>query len=334
MDRYMKNVQPFADFEKEIAEIEERYFTFLNSLPVNLAESGNTQFYERSKKREGNPCIAFYIPFWFAELFDYEDENAIKEIAMGNFYLYHGATLKDDALDKKTSNIKLYLQLSDIMLEKALGIYFQFAPKHRVLSYFKNLTDQWYQAETYLRRHHDMLLPYTTKDFEMMGKKAAMLKMCLPLFYENFDSRTLLNVGKATDLAAGGFQLMDDLLDWQEDYERGLYTYPLWLIASSHRQVIQNNDGDTEQDLAEILYLDGIAEQVLEKSNYYLYLSRDIFANLSGEYCVNFLDFTIQQNSSIVDLIQSKKQTSKREGIQSIELVAGLEHLIKKIQQT
>ena len=178
------------------------------------------------------------------------------------------------------------------------------------------------------------MLPYTTKDFEMIGKKAAMLKIYLSLFCEKQDSHTFLNVEKATDLAATGFQLMDDLLDWQEDYERGLYTYPLWLIASSQRQVIQNNNGDTEQDLAEILYLDGIAEQVLEKSNYYLCLSRDIFANLSGEYCVNFLDFTIQQNSSVVDIIRSKKQNSKREGIQSIELLAELEHLIKKIQQT
>ncbi len=330
----MKKLQPFTDFEKEIAEIEERYLAALNSLPPSLAESGNTQFYERTRKREGNPCIAFYIPFWFAELFDFEDESAIKEIAMGNFYLYHGATLKDDALDKKTTNVKLYLQLSDIILGKALGIYFQFASKHRVLSYFKNLTGQWYQAEAYLKRHCDMMLPYTTKDFEMIGKKAAMLKIYLSLFCEKQDSHTFLNVEKATDLAATGFQLMDDLLDWQEDYERGLYTYPLWLIASSQRQVIQNNNGDTEQDLAEILYLDGIAEQVLEKSNYYLCLSRDIFANLSGEYCVNFLDFTIQQNSSVVDIIRSKKQNSKREGIQSIELLAELEHLIKKIQQT
>jgi hypothetical protein len=332
MDKYMKKIQPFADFKGEMTELEERYHTFLDSLPANLAESGNTQFYERARRRENNPCIVFYIPFWFAELFGIEDEDATKEIAMGNFYLYHYVTLKDDALDKKTVNTKPYLQLSDILLKKALGIYFQFAHKNRVLLSFKNLVYQWDQAEAYLIRHQDRTLPYTPKDFEMMGKKAAMIKMCLPMFYEKQDSHILLNVEKATDLAASGLQLMDDFLDWREDFEGGLYTYPLWLATSSHRQVVQNNNGYKQPNLAEILYLGGVAEHILEKSNNYLYLSEDIFANLDGGYWVNFLDFTIRQNSSLVDTIQSKRQTSKHE--QSPELVAELEQLIKKIQQT
>jgi len=199
----MNEMKGFLNFGKEIREIEERYFAFLEDLPVDLVESGNTQFLQRVAEREGKPSIAFYIPFWFAELFDIEDEEAIKEIAMGNFYLYHGATLRDDAFDKKTNNTETYLQLSDITLKKALETYFRLVPedKNRVFSYLKDLARQWYLAETYLSKHQNTILPYTIKDFEMMGKKAALLKICLPLFCKNRNS-AFINAEIATDLAA------------------------------------------------------------------------------------------------------------------------------------
>ena len=243
MMKTVKGLRSFCDFREEVEELEKQYVVFLDSLPSHLAESGKRQFFERVKKRENAPCVMFYTPFWFADACDVKDQQAIKQIAMGTFFLYHFVTLKDDALDQQQTNAKEYVRLSNVMLEKSLEVFSQFAPKPKLIFCFNKLTHQWNRAERYLRKHQGEMTPYQPKDFQMMGEKSAMMKLCLPAFNGMKQQRPYFckHIEQATNAAATGLQLMDDLSDWREDLDIQLYTYPLWMALSSHRRKVQND---------------------------------------------------------------------------------------------
>lgn len=332
MDSHKETIQPLADFKGEVEELEKQYLAFLDSLPSDLGETGKSQFFERARKTESGPCVTFYIPFWFADVFGERDRETVKQIAMGSYYLYHFVTLRDDVLDEQGINATEYLRLSDVMLEKCLGIYSQFASRQKLTFHFDRFMHQQKHAEAYLSRHQGKLVPYEVEDFEMMGEKAALLKLSLPVFKEIRQGRGphfFRCVEKATNTAAVGFQFLDDLLDWRDDLENGFYTYPLWMALCSRRQKVRDSRGYTQDKVSEELYLNGIAEHILKKSNEYLTLSKGLFADLDGKYLVEFLDSTIRQNSGLIKVMQSKKQTLGHEKRLLHDLGAELEHLIK-----
>lgn len=332
IDNRKKTMHPLGDFKGEVEELKKQYLAFLDSLPSNLAESGKNQFSERAKNRGSGPCITFYTPFWYADVFGERDRETIKQIAMGSIYLYHFVTLKDDVLDRQGINTNEYLLLSDVMLEKSLEIYSQFASRRELTLHFNKFMHQWNHAEAYLNRHQGRMVPYQAKDFQMMGEKAAALKLCLPAFNgirQQQKPHLSEYIDKAVDATVIGFQLMDDLLDWREDLENDFYTYPLWMALSSPRQKVRDEHGYIQHKVSEELYLSGIAEHILEKSNECLALSKDLFTDLHGKYWASFLDSTMRQNSALLEAMQSKKQILRYKKPVLRDLLAELERLIK-----
>jgi len=332
MDNRKKTMHPLADFKGEVEELKKQYLAFLDSLSSNLAESGKNQFFERAKNRGSGPCITFYTPFWYADVFGERDRETIKQIAMGSFYLYHFVTLKDDVLDQQGINANEYLLLSDVVLEKSLEIYSQFASRRKLTFHFNKLMHQWNHAEAYLNRHQGRMVPYEAEDFQMMGEKAAALKLCLPAFNgirQQREPHFSGYIDKAVDAAVIGFQFMDDLLDWREDLENDFYTYPLWIALSSRQEEVRGDHRDIQYGVSEELYLSGIAEHILEKSNEYLALSKDLFTDLHGKYWASFLDSTMRQNSALLEAMQSKKQILRYKKPVLHDLLAELERLIK-----
>jgi len=304
MNEITGNIVAFTDFEEKVDELQKEYLAFLNSLDYSLSEVGISQFNERTEKREGTPCIAFYTPFWFADVLNVEDPEAVRQIAEGNIYLYHFVTLKDDASDQQRSNANKYLALSDKLLKKALDNFSPFINEQSLKYTFSRYNHEWNQAEEYLRRHQGQMIPYNDKDFEMMGKKASMIKMCLPVLIAIADKQNNNQIEKATDNAATGLQFMDDLIDWREDNKAELNTYPLWLVKTPSQKGIPSIN---ESEIRENIYLGGIVEDVLNKSNHYLTISKDLF-NSTARYWPNFLDSTIQLNSSVIKIIESEKK--------------------------
>lgn len=336
MNKTIQRTHPFNDFNKEVEELEGKYFNFLNNLPNNLTKVGKTQFYERVKKREGNPCIVFYTPFWFADSYGVKNQEIINKIAMGNFFLYHFVTLKDDAIDQQKQNKDEYLTLSNILLEKVEQVFSDFIPKQQIDSGFEKFMYEWDQAEDYLMKHKGEMIEYKDIDFQMMGKKASMIKMCLPVF-ESFKQNQYRNkyydIEYATDVAATGLQIMDDLIDWREDFKTKLYTYPLWLVFSSSENKNFNNYSYSK--VSEKLYLDDAIDVILSKSNYYINFSKNLFSTFNGNYWTKFLDYTAEQNCYIIGKIKIEKSKLKKNGIKPKNILDKLEHFVKiYMQQT
>ncbi len=95
------NSWPFIEFEPSVKRIQDEYLNFVEGLKSPFREVAISQFFHRQQKREGLPCISYYMPFWLAEPFGLIGTPYAEQVALANFYLYHFVTLKDDGLDNR-----------------------------------------------------------------------------------------------------------------------------------------------------------------------------------------------------------------------------------------
>ncbi|MEW8978929.1 MAG: hypothetical protein AB2385_11020 [Symbiobacterium sp.] len=113
-------------------------------------------------------------------------------------------------------------------------------------------------------RHTGRLIPYPREEFlQTTAGIFSPAKLITSALSTLADRRELLPVlHEAQDLAAAVDQIVDDLDDWRADLRNRRYSF--FLTGALERLAMPNPEEVTEEDLAEVIYLQGYYEEFAE----------------------------------------------------------------------
>ena len=181
------------------------------------------------------PRASAYLPCLLAEPFGLTKPLVVEEAAFANLCL----DLFSRAVDFSTDNAKMsdptLIHLGSLCMGKAAQIYGNLLPRGDAFwKYWEQYLKEASESERFLWRHRASVVPFGKLDFTALGRKSALIKTTAA-FYASLTNRwgNLDEVENGLDATATGVQIMDDLLDWEEDLEAGIYTFPLVLAKEN-----------------------------------------------------------------------------------------------------
>ncbi len=168
------------------------------------------------------------------------------------------------------------------------------------------------EAEQFLWQHKDRVLPYKRRDFAMMGRKAALVKLSAAAYADATQQwDTLGPLEEAIDVLCSGIQLIDDLVDWEEDLQERNFTYPLVLafhsLGNNPRTKLQKDTLESKLLVGRQLFLSGIAERVLKESQGLLQTSKELLAAMKASYLLGFIHSMLGSTSFVQSQVLEKQ---------------------------
>ncbi|KKP88449.1 MAG: hypothetical protein UR93_C0013G0009 [Berkelbacteria bacterium GW2011_GWA2_35_9] len=222
-----------------------------------LPEYGKIVKLYLDERREGVPCTCG-VPIFAGEVFKV-DEKAILEIGFTHIVFDHFTHVLDDLTDETVKNQPEMLHLSHSLLALGLERTALLPGGHHVREYLQDALS----GERYLWRHHGEIIAYTDEDFAQTARRGALAKTALALCAGHADADKhdpiLHQVERAVDSLSVALQLTDDLVDWKEDLQNRIFTYPLTELAISGA-----NLGDKQSNVENLLITSKVASQTLE----------------------------------------------------------------------
>ncbi len=254
--------------QREWIRVVERYQEELSFVDAELQKIVKEHIDERKAKEA--PLIAV-LPHLVAEAFGIHDKKYIFGIAGLALRIDHFCHLIDDCTDLIRED-KMYvarLHLASAVLAN-IGSAIN-AVADDVLAanraWERYLSDAS-EAERYLLRHHGSRVEYTDRDFMMMARRAGLVKMIVWISAEKAGNGELLtSMEDALDNVAVGVQILDELLDWEEDYREQIYTWPICLALAGRNT--SSGQRPTALVLQELIFGGSIVEKVLSVAQVY-----------------------------------------------------------------
>lgn len=178
-----------------------------------------------------DPRIFHTYPLLFHTVFPDVSLAQLRALSVSGSHLFDYVLTLDEVLDRPASCSGGSLLLGSVLQREALhGLYALLPPASPFWGHFDRYFEHFCQAV--LReeaRHRGLVQPYSRGELELVySGKSAIAKACLAaLAVLGGDERPLPRLEASHDSYYVAFQLADDLADWQIDYARGHYSYPL-----------------------------------------------------------------------------------------------------------
>lgn len=227
------HTSPLEIFQTAVQTSRQAFLNELKTLPTPLNDLATEQYLSRIKRGNGRAVLGEYAPWLIADLAGIFDKEAIMELMVPWLSIYSYIVFIDDAIDEESlKDRKLLMVAAGLILERGL------IKLHRLsvdTQRFLELIDRYFMetataAVSELHRHRHQLTSYTEDEISSLGRKVAALKLCTIYI---LSSRGATKIGKIDlediDAIGTGIQLLDDVTDWEEDWEIGNYTFPLTL---------------------------------------------------------------------------------------------------------
>lgn len=222
-------------------------------------------FENRSKSSLPYPPLNAYVPLLIAEPFGLDNSEIPYKVALANLYLDHFTQVLDDATDNKIKPSSLQLHFSHHLLMEGTKCYLKQAlDSDNFIKKIDYYFEEAMQAERFLWRHHMNILPYENIDFTMIGQRCALVKISTALFADitsKYSLQNILEIG--IDSLSTGIQIVDDLIDWKEDWKAGIYTYPIVLAMNNlDRSDVSSCD---ELEIEHAIFSNELSDKILFK---------------------------------------------------------------------
>ncbi len=216
----------------------------------------------------GIDTLGFYTyPLLFYTVFPGVSLSQLRELSVSGSFLFDSVLCFDARLDRSSPPSAGPALLNQALYHEAITRLHALFPS---TSAFWGHFDRYYEhfARALLfeeSQHRSLVHPYEEQDLEMIySGKAAMAKACLAaLAVLDGNEAALAPLEASHDAFYVGFQLADDLDDWQLDYERRHYSYPLtraFLSAGWERRVESANP-PAVAEVHDLLIHSGAAEE-------------------------------------------------------------------------
>lgn len=295
----------FDSLDSRVAPARREYIEFLENLPSVFSQAGKLHLQLRENQRNGVSCTCHYLPYWLAEPYKISDESVIGRVAAVHFFTYEWVTLQDDAADLPTPHARSWTMLSGIIWAEITRMIAELKTADDVL--FGRLSQyvaEWLSAEIHLGTHGGYPTPYNHEDFLACGRKAAMIKLPVAV-YAGMNSSVgemLARLEEALDLLGVGWQIHDDLQDWDEDLRAQRWTYPLWVASEKMKR--QSTRGCSMRTMKEALFDPDVLHDIVVKSTEYFKDARACLLEARARHFVEYLDGVLEQNK----LLQAELQ--------------------------
>lgn len=288
----------FGKLPSELNQVSLKRHTYVGSL------SGN----EKLASIDDISGSFVLLPFFFQEEFPEVPIEKVRALASAAMYGSLHIFVEDKIIDQGSGKTEIVL-LSNILLHKAL---------HNLYRLFQHDSDYWKYFDAYYEEYIIALLNekqnvwqmHDQKEFVEISKgKSSLLKCILCGLAILGDKKHVLPVlNRTLDYFVVALQLMDDIVDWKEDFESKQLSPMLHSAISDFKS--ENKDKDLNvEELQTFLYGSTIIESTLEESNVWLYNSLDAVKDLKCDPWKNYLKYCIEGNNrkrnDIIDVKRS-----------------------------
>ena len=141
--------------------------------------------------------------------------------------------------------------------------------------------DYAFQGERHLWRHHRQLISYNALDFEMLAKRGSMVKVSAAIFAEITKQWDLLDqIEEGLNNLSTALQMVDDIIDWETDYQNSIYNYP---VVQAYKSVsADNTDILKEESLEKTIFSANVISPILDQIQFYLETGKKYFERVNA----------------------------------------------------
>jgi hypothetical protein len=270
---------PIDDFLSELDNVYRHYDAFIASLPRSLQTLAASE--KRLSARTMNRVYLLF-PFWFADGLGLGRE-VCQAIACGNVYglLYYLSL--DWMIDADKGLGNEWLLLADLFYTQSIQCCLSVIPAGTADCWWARLRElmtQYAQGVLWEKGCYSVEDEFADPDI-LLALRGAMSQICgytLALASGRDEGPALMCAIKCFDV---GWAIQDDIRDWQQDGQHGLYFNALLQLASS------DQGGSIRWEHI---------EAALEKSRVYLTEAKHCVAHLRSCYWDSLLDHLIEEN--------------------------------------
>lgn len=308
-------------FKGDVNRARAAFLRELNRFPDPLRKVAVRQYRQRMNKLSTLIPLGEYAPWLIADLLGISDHRHVDEIILPWLGTYFYVIFLDDVIDEHDIKHKGLLMIAaGLLLERSLNKLYSLAGNKRNLSLEidKYFTQTALAGTLELYDHRRSIKEFCNADINALGKKLAILKLCM--IYLSFtrgcrkpnasDFRTL-------DAFSTGIQLLDDITDWEEDWRGQSYTYPLTLTLKR----LHSNGIDRVLDIRKLKMNEVLAGMIItraleESLDMGTKFIRSALANcgvVNSCKLTEFLELTIQNNLRFTLVVQRAREALELE---------------------
>jgi len=233
------------------------------------------------------------IPWLFDEIFPDLSSTELLDLAEAGTLLLLGLFLQDQLIDGHVAPQPSVLLLRQQLYHDAL---------RRFQCLFESDSPFWSQFDQYGRQcvaaHLEELQrrryvsAYSPEEMYRIGSgKVALLKVIpTAMAIKAHADERIPQLANALDSLAAALQLADDLLDWEQDYARGYYTWPLAEALAAERQ---EHSQLMKDDISERFQHSVIIETLLQQTIEWFQQAIIVLADLRCTEWVAFVNYRL-----------------------------------------
>lgn len=324
------SIDPYAPFDNAVLKLRERCLRYLQSLPAPLAgllvgENIDIDHLEGRERLFGE-----FFTFWIGSTLGITDDQTLQTASFASFFLRGYVVLQDWTVDERTKFDPNLVRLSGILLAKSIEYYQSLVPfEPKFWDYFHKYLDEFTIGNVVEQsKHRDEIRVYEEEDIRRLGEKTCIVNVPIAVLALYSKREDVLNrLTTAIENAMIGIQILDDILDWRDDLESGIYTH---LLTLAIQEVLSELKGKKEttgrprvpsRELIEKrVLLSDVVERMLDTCN--SHLGRAIVQLSFFEYSPIslHLGFIIQRNKEIKERLIQAKASAVESGGSGVEL--------------
>ena len=275
----------------------EKYRKFINE--INISEKLKVELFDENFI-EGNPDYYLYYPKLFTSYFNIENKlkDEIDQVCIAGYLYYQSVILIDSLIDE---NRLIYLPKIIILQEESIKILSSIFNRDSLFwNDWNRSRNEYFQAIKIEKELLNKKVVLKKEYLQLADFKSSFGKIAISAIYE-------LNNRKETDvynklisshkLFSVGFQLFDDLTDFEDDFNKQ-FNWAVYKLLNKRHSL-------KKKILNKYLYIDGIGQDIMKNSIHYLnkaitelagidYESNDIWINL-----INNTKYNIETNLDI-----------------------------------
>ncbi len=296
-----------SEFDTLSDELRGQFKAELATLPGTCAAIALKAYEDRIERARERRLLGEYAPWLMADLAGC-DKRTIRQGAIAWLYIYLFVLMTDDFIDRPDARDPNELIVGALLLQRGLtGALERFPAQHRY-----ELTAALQEAFDWtavagireLTDHRGRVTPFSQDQVRSTGKKLAMLRVCALAVASASDSlHVLADIDAFIEFFAVGLQLLDDLTDFDEDFQAGNWTMPLSKIVECGYATISPSVSRvvSRNELLALMIVSGAIESTLEEAIGSLRNAREVVLRLatSSAPLVRFLDSLISTSQDL-----------------------------------
>lgn len=229
-------LEALRDFQVPVSSFRSTYISSLQRLPPSISTTAIAHLQDRVSRADPRPMLGEFVPAMIADILNIPHTSAdLSAVVNGWLHLYYAIMMLDDAIDRRDGRFgEREVLTSAFLLERGLNQLLGTVDGDRQQFVDGILSRTVEAAIDELNRRHTPSPEFTAMDLQSVTGKLAMLHVCVDAVAAVAPKGKRIDwLFDATEFLATGFQLLDDLTDWEEDLNAGHMTLPLTLAFAN-----------------------------------------------------------------------------------------------------